>query len=236
MIRRLILRLDPSAIEPSLLASCAALAQALNAELQAELEEDERLASLAQLPFITEVSRDSAAARTLDAELLRRRAERMVQQLSRELEQIAQGHKIHWQLIRVSAGTPLKPSADSAVLHAPRAQRYRSNTPTAPRHRYLAVVDAGDEASARALANARQIARQLDRPLLLLALPSSPWHQSTQPPEHTDALTSLATLDDATLRALLRAWQADLLILPAPLLTNRTSPLQLPGVQILITP
>ncbi len=236
MVRRLILRLPLEAIEPARLAGYAALARALDAELLAQIEEDEHLTLLANLPFITEICRSTAASRALDSHNLERQSKQLLQYLTRELQRLSDNQQLRWKLARIDATAPLQPDTDAAVLRAAPSRRYRGSRPLPRVAPHLAVVDAGDPASERALNLARQISRETQTPLLLLALPSSPWHQLDRPPQLVDAIASIAALEPASLGRLLQAWHCDLLVAPAALLGGRPQQLALPDVQLLLTP
>lgn len=121
MIRRLILRLDSSSAARASLADYAALAEALGAELLAEIEDDERLSELAALGFMTEVSRASASVRRLDREHLDQRSEQLMRRLNEQLAQISRERPLRWSLIRRSRTAAPTCEQDAAVL--------RVNTP-----------------------------------------------------------------------------------------------------------
>jgi len=241
MIRRLILRLDPRCVERSELAIYAALARALDAELLAQLEEDESLDELAALPFVTEVCRSSATSRPLNRDLLRRRSERLMRQLRAELEEIARHALLHWELVRTGRTQRSKPEPDTALLRA--AQPSRRAAPelqSRPVKPHMAVIHGGDEASERALRYALRISEREQIPLLLLALPDSPWHRAHSLPEGVSVRTDLAGYDPDTLRPMLRAWNVVLMLIPAGTLARPSDeeelPRQLPGVALLLTP
>ncbi|GGC05179.1 hypothetical protein GCM10011352_34180 [Marinobacterium zhoushanense] len=238
MIRRLILRLDPRYVERSELAIYAALARTLNAELLAQLEEDESLDELAALPFATEICRAGAISRPLNRDSLHRRSERLMRQLRTELEEIARGSTLHWQLIRTRRSAPLPTDPETALLRA--AQPLRTASVPSALKPHMAVIHSGDDASERALAYARRIADSDQIPLLLLALPDSPWHRAHALPEGVSVRTDLVGYDPATLRPMLRAWQVELILIPAGTLADphdeERLARQLPGVALLITP
>lgn len=216
MIRRLILRLDTATADRVSLADCAALAEALGAELLAEIEEDKRLGELAALGFMTEVCGSSAAVRPLSPERISRHTEQQVRRLSDELGRIARDRHLQWSLVRTSNQAPRSPSHhDEAVLQLHGAvTSYRATRSHAERP-HLAVIDAGDDASARALSCARRIAAHRALPILLLALPDSPWHRQHLLPPGVAVRTDLACLDSTRLKPLLRAWHVQWLLIPA---------------------
>lgn len=243
MIRRLILRLDPRTTERSELAAYVALAQALDAELLAQLVEDERLNELASLPFVTEVCRSSARSRPLNPESLQRRSERLLRQLRDELEEIARRSPLHWELVRIDrAQTPVQiPAADTALLRAARPSSRHQSAAASPANKpHIAVIHGGDDASERALSYARRISEHQQIPILLLALPDSPWHRAHTLPEGVGVRTDLAGYEPSTLRPMLRAWHVILLLVPADSVPtavaqeNLTE--QLPDVALLVTP
>jgi len=240
MIRRLILRLDSSSAARARLADYAALAEALGAELLAEIEDDERLSELAALGFMTEVSRASASVRRLDREHLAQRSEQLMRRLNAQLAQISRERPLRWSLIRRSHTAPPVHERDAAVL--------RVNTPVrlprSPRQQqerlHMAVIDAGDDASARALEYARRISAHLGWPLLLLALPDSPRHRQHHLPPGVAVCTDLASIDSQSLKPMLRAWHVQLLLLPAEQLPAEERSgarySQALGVPLLLTP
>lgn len=238
MIRRLILKLDPRCAEHLELTIYAAMARALDAELLAQLEEDENLDELAALPFITEICRTGAVARPLNRDSLHRRNERLMRRLRAELEEIARHSPLHWQLVRTRRSEASAPDPDTALLRAAQPPRTASTAASVKPH--MAVIHSGDEASERALAYARRIADSERIPLLLLALPSSPWHRAHSLPEGVSVRTDLVGYDSASLRPMLRAWQVGLIVIPAERFADPQDEerlaRQLPGVALLITP
>ncbi|MBR9883924.1 MAG: hypothetical protein GYB21_09795 [Oceanospirillales bacterium] len=239
MIRRLILRLDARGAERPNMTVYAALARALDAELLTQLEEDDSLNELAALPFVTEVCRASARSRPLNQASLHRRTERLMRQLRTELEAIARDTPLNWQLVCTHRSSPRISDPDTALLRAAEPSR----SPTAGRvvgKPHIAVIHAGDAASERALEYARAISASEQLPILLLALPDSPWHRAHALPEGVSVRTDLADHEPTTLRPMLRAWQVDLLLMPAGILNGaleeETMARQLSGVALLITP
>ncbi|WP_432696636.1 hypothetical protein ACQUQP_19200 [Marinobacterium sp. YM272] len=234
MIRQLLIRFDTSLPERQELARWVALARALDADLLAQLEEDEALNTLAELPFATEICRSSATHRPLNSASLDRRMQRRLNLLNQLLAEIALQQPFNWQVDRVSPHATRRPEADSALLciragfKPYRDDLRRSSKP------HLAVIHSGDSASDHALEDARRIAAELDLPIVLLALPDSPWHRAHDLPPGVALRTDLATLEKAQLKPLLRAWHVNLLILPAPLLRDEEAPLS--EVPTLITP
>lgn len=218
MIQRLILRLDTRSAEQTALADHLALAEALGAELQAQIEEDERLHALAGLGFVTEIGRHSARQRQLDRDNLKRRAEQQMRRLEAQLTRLAQGRSLHWSLSRISRATPVQLPPDAALLRVCSTPSRRSVGPQAGPGPHIAVLHAGDEASDRALEYARILARTQGLPILLLALPNSSWHRRSELPPGVQARSDLAAVDSARLNPLVRAWQVQLLLLPAELI------------------
>ncbi len=235
MIRQLLIRLDTRLPDPTELANWVRMAQALDADLLAQLEEDEALNTLAKLPFSTEVCRSSAISRPLNDASLDRRMQRSVQILDQLLTEIAQHQSFKWQVSRISQHSSLRPTTGTALLRI--NSRHKAYAPGGRNgssgQTHIAVIHNGDDASDHALESARRIADQLCLPIVLLALPDSPWHQSHTLPQGVAVRTDLAVSDRDQLIPLLRAWQASLLILPATLLSDDES---LPPVPTLITP
>lgn len=234
MIRQLLIRLDTRLPDPNELAGWVALAQALDADLLAQLEEDEALTTLAELPFTTEICRSSATPRPLNHASLDRRMQRNIQLLDQLLAEIARHQPLNWKVARISHQSSIRPEAGTALLrigsHRSCASANRANLPRRP---HIAVVHSGDEASEHALDSARRIANQLGLPIVLLALPDSPWHQAHALPQGVAVRTDLAVAGREQLLPLLRAWQVNLLVLPASLLDDDET---LPPVATLITP
>ncbi|SEG85760.1 hypothetical protein [Marinobacterium lutimaris] len=235
MIRQLLIRLDTRLPDPKELTDWVALAQALDADLLAQLEEDEALSTLAGLPFSTEICRASATTRPLNTANLDRRTERNIRVLNQLLAEIARNQPLNWQVTRISHQSSVRPAADTALL------QLRSGQPLfkagvlakSASQPHIAVIHNGDEASEHALESARRIASQLALPIVLLALPASPWHQTHGLPAGVAVRTDLAVPQREQLLPLLRAWQVSLLVLPASLLNEDES---LPPVATLITP
>lgn len=235
MIRQLLIRLDASLPAPGELERWVTLAQALDADLLAQLEEDESLNTLAGLPFSTEICRSSAMTRPLNNASLDRRMRRNIQALDRQLAEIARHQPLNWQVTRISQQSSIRPAAGTALLRI--GKLHRSYTVAKPGYRpgrpHIAVIHNGDEASEHALESARRIADQLHLPIVLLALPESPWHQTHGLPEGIAVRTDLAVPEPEQLLPLLRAWQVNLLVMPASLLNDDEN---LPPVATLITP
>lgn len=240
MIRRLILRLDSATAERASLADYAALAEALNAELLTELEDDSALDQLAALGFITEVCRASAAVRPLDPERLERRSTQLMRRLNARLEQIARQRTLQWSLARVGQADRTVPGRDEAELQ-PGLTTARPLAPTQRRgadRAHIAVIHGGDEASERALEYARRIAQPRALPILLLALPDSVWHRRHELPPGVAVRTDLASCASRALKPLLRAWHVSLLLMPSQLSAadpSRPNAAGL-GVPLLLTP
>lgn len=235
MIRTLLIRFDTRLPARQDLMRWVALARALDADLLAQLEEDEALNTLAGMPFATEICLTSATRRPLTSASIDRRMQRTINALNQLLTEIARQQPINWQVSRVSPHTSRRPAANTALLSLGTGftpQRQENNRQEAA---HIAVIHNGGESADHALDSARRIAAQLNLPIVLLALPDSPWHRAHSLPPQVAVRTDLAALNREQLRPLLRAWHVNLLILPAPLLGTDERE-ALPGVPTLIIP
>lgn len=94
-IRRIMVALDAGG-SPALLAAAAALAAALEADLEAVFLEDENLLRSAELPFVREVRLFSSTIEAFDMAGTERELRLLASQLRRALEAEAQQRQVRW--------------------------------------------------------------------------------------------------------------------------------------------
>jgi hypothetical protein len=110
-IRRIVVGLDLAPQSRATLATAAALAGALDAELEALFVESDELHRLAALPFARELGLATAAPRPMSAHTLQRSLEGQIRDLRRTLSQLSGPRAARWTF-RVTRGSV------AAQLHA----------------------------------------------------------------------------------------------------------------------
>jgi hypothetical protein len=180
-IRRILVALSGSREEAAWLESAAALAAWLDAELATLFVEDELLLEASRLPFIREVGRVSAVARSLEAGGLEAAFRTAAARMQRLLEQTAQRQALRYSF-QIARGRLLQTALEAAreldavLLRGPSVRPARRQPAGrfdvyAVRPPVLAVLGAA-EAADRTLAVALHLARAADS-ALILALPAA---------------------------------------------------------------
>lgn len=137
-IRRIVVGLDFAPHSRAALEAAAALAGALDADLEALFVESDELHRLAGLPFARELGVSSAAARPMDPAVLERTLRAHAREARRALAEVAAPRSLRWSL-RVTRGSVTEEiiaastSADLTVVGArrwaPEAARFARGAP-----------------------------------------------------------------------------------------------------------
>ncbi len=240
---RLVLTLQPDTIDQLKLERCVRLAAELGLELEALLIEDQDLITVAGLPFCQEVIRHSARCRQLSTHRLENTTRQLSLSLQQQLRRLTQQSAVHWGL-RVYRGHWFEGLMDgwtqTDLLVLTRAQS-EFNAPLSPGvDSAVAVLSGPDGAGRRALQLAARLARVQKQPLLILALPGSPYQSIQDLPPGMGRLR-LETVPDQDPQSLRRWLPAivDTLVLPRDAIWPEDRPgphplLDIPGIQTLV--
>jgi hypothetical protein len=242
-VSRLVLTLKPGAIDQLRLEPCVRLASELGFELEALLIEDQDLLTVAGLPFCQEVIRHSARCR----ELSTHRLENTIRQLSLDLQErlrlLTRQSPVHWDL-RIYRGHWFEGLVDgwsqTDLLVLARGESEYHTPPSRRVDTAVAVLSGSDGAGYRALQLAARLARIQKQPLLVLALPDSPYQSLQDLPAGMGRLRFESVPDDNPLSV--RRWlpcMADNLVLPLNSIWPDGLPaphplLDIPGIQTLV--
>lgn len=240
---RLVLTLQPGDIDPLKLERCVRLAAELGFELEALIIEDQDLLTIAGLPFCQEIIRHSARCRQLSTHRLENTTRQQLQDLQVQLRRLTRQSPVPWDL-RIYRGRWFEglmdgwSQTDLIVL-----ARGQSDFHPRPSHRVdtaIAVLSAPDGGSYRALQLAARLARIQKQPLLVLALPGSPYQSVQDLPSGLGRLRLESVPDDnpQSIRRWLPA-MADTLILPLTAIWPDGLPaphalLDIPGIQTIV--
>lgn len=232
--RRIAVALDASPSSQHSLGLIAAIAAALDAELEGIFVEDTELLRTAGLPFLREIRLASLCESVLDAERLGRELRAAARRVRAQLERSATERGLAWSF-RVWRGD-LEAEILGAALDAewfalgrigrfaplPRLGRKQPPSHARPGALRVGVLQTGGEATARALAIALELARRgTAEPILILQAEDASAmarlrEQVMARLGAAGALASLLTLqsvEPARLAAMVRASRIDLMIL-----------------------
>ncbi len=240
---RLVLALQTGDIDPLKLERCVRLAAELGFELEALLIEDQDLLTIAGLPFCQEVIRHSARCRQLSIPRLENTTRQLSLDLQAQLRRLTRQSPVHWDL-RIYRGRWFEGLIDgwsqTDLLVLARGTSEFHALPRGKADTAVAVLSGADGAGYRALQLAARLARTQKQPLLVLALPDSPYQSLQDLPGDMGRLRleNIPDDDPQSVRRWLPA-VADTLVLPLNVLWPDGLPaphplLDIPGIQTLV--